>query len=163
MSTVSSPAALPKHIEQLLSDRSAHVAAVATIDATIARVTAALGGTASVAPAPKPVAATKVAAKTAKAKPPVVKAVAAKAPVAKAPVTKAPVARAAKSGLTASEFIIEFIKAKKNPTSQEINKHWKDAGRNGMADNNLSLLTKAKTLKRVPLGPGLRGSRYSVA
>jgi len=141
MSTVSSPAALPLYIEKLLSQRHEHVAAVAAIDATLARVSAALGGA-----APK-------AAPVAK---PVVKVAARKAPVAKAPV------KAKKPGLTANEFVLEFVKARKNPTSQEINKHWKDAGRLGMADNNLSLLTKAKKLKRVPLGQGLRGSRYSI-
>ena len=85
----------------------------------------------------------------------------AKAPKAKARAAKAPV-KAAKSGLTANEFVLEFVKSRKNPTSQEVNKHWKEAGRLGMADNNLSLLTKAKKLKRVPLGEGLRGSRYSI-
>jgi len=154
MSTVSSPAALPLYIEKLLSQRHEHVASIATIDATLSRVTAALGGSApKAAPvklAPKPV-----------AKP--MKAVMApKAPLAKAPVAKAPAA-IKKPGLTANEFVLEFIKAKKNPTSQEINKAWKDAGRKGMADNNLSLLTKAKKLKRVPLGAGIRGSRYSIA
>ena len=146
MSTVSSPAALPLYIERLLSQRHQHVAAVATIDATLARVSAALGGAAPKAAVAKPV---KAAARKAKA------------PAAKAPVAKAPV-KAAKSGLTANDFVLEFVKARKNPTSQEINKHWKDAGRLGMADNNLSLLTKAKKLKRTPLGLGLRGSRYSI-
>jgi len=149
MSTVSSPAALPLHIEKLLTQRHEHVAAVAVIDATLARVTAALGVT---TPKAAPVAPIKAAAP---------KAVAPKAPVAKAPAAKAPVK--AKSGLTANEFVLEFVKAKKNPTSQEINAHWKAAGRKGMADNNLSLLTKAKKLKRVPLGAGIRGSRYSIA
>jgi hypothetical protein len=155
MSTVSSPAALPKHIETLLSDRSKHVAAIAAIDSTLSKVSAALGGTpASAAPAKA------VAVRKAPAKKPVAKAPMMKAP-AKAP-AKAPVKKA-KGGLTANEFVIEFIKAKKNPTSQEINKHWVASGRKGMADNNLSLLTKAKTLKRTPLEGGQRGSRYTVA
>lgn len=157
MSTVSSPAALPLYIEKLLSQRHEHVAAVTAIDATLARVAAALGGA---APKAAPVKVVKAAAKA-----PASKAFAAKAPVAK-PVAKAPLAKApakaAKPGLTANEFVLEYVKAKKNPTSQEINKHWKDSGRKGMADNNLSLLTKAKKLKRVPLGHGLRGSRYSI-
>jgi hypothetical protein len=159
MSTVSSPAALPKHIETLLGQRSSHVAAIAAIDATLSRVSAALGSTAPTAAAPRAVAARKAPVKKAAAK------VVAKAPVTKAPAkapAKAPVTRA-KGGLTANDFVIEFIKAKKNPTSQEINKHWVASGRKGMADNNLSLLTKAKTLKRTPLEGGQRGSRYTVA
>jgi hypothetical protein len=146
MSTVSSPAALPLYIEKLLSQRHEHVEAVATIDATLARVTAALGGPAS-----------KVAAVAA----PVAAKVVAKAPVAKA--TGAKRGRKPKGGLTANDFVLEFVKSKKNPTSQEINKHWKESGRSGFADNSLSLLTKAKKLKRVPLGAGIRGSRYSIA
>ena len=138
-------------------------AAIGVIDATIARVTAALGGTTHKPVAHTPAAPTKKLGRPFKAKPaPVAKAPATKAPVIKSPAAKAPAPKAAKSGLTANEFVIEFIKAKKNPTSQEINKHWKDSGRKGMADNNLSLLTKAKKIKRTPLGGGARGSRYSI-
>ena len=158
MSTVSSPAALPLYIEKLLSQRHQHVAAVAAIDATLARVSAALGGS---APKAAPVAAKPAPKARAKAKKVVKKAPVAKAPiVAKAPVKAA--VKAAKSGLTANEFVLAFIRANKNPTSQEINKHWKASGRKGMADNNLSLLTKAKMLKRTPLEGGQRGSRYSI-
>jgi hypothetical protein len=162
MSTVSSPAALPSFISKLLSDRHAHVAAVAAIDATLSRVSAALGGAApKVAPVKaiaKPVAKKPVKKAAPALKAPVVKA-AVKAPVVK----KAPAVKAKKTGLTANDFVLGFVKDKKNPTSQEINKAWKDAGRKGMADNNLSLLTKIKKLKRVPLGEGIRGSRYSIA
>jgi hypothetical protein len=150
MSTVSSPAALPKYIETLLSQRSSHVSAIASIDATLSRVSAALGGAAPKAAPVKAVAARKAPKKRGRP---------AKSAV-QMPMVKAPIK--ARSGLTANEFVIEFIKAKKNPTSQEINKHWKDAGRKGMADNNLSLMTKAKMLKRTPLEGGQRGSRYSV-
>jgi hypothetical protein len=160
MSTVSSPAALPKYIETLLSQRGSHVSAIALIDATLSRVSAALGGAAPKAAPVKAVVARKAPKKRGRPAKAAVKAPATKAPVAKAP-AKAPVK--AKSGMTANDFVIEFIKAKKNPTSQEINKHWVSSGRKGMADNNLSLLTKAKTLKRVPLGEGIRGSRYSIA
>jgi hypothetical protein len=147
MSTVSSPAALPHYIQTLLAERHDHVSAIATIDATLARVTAALGSTASKsAPAPvKP----KVAPA---AKPVAVKAAA-----------KAPAAKRAKSGLTANEFVLEFIKAKKSVTTKEVKDHWKAAGRPGAADNSLSVLTKAKVLKRSALPGGARGSRYMLA
>jgi hypothetical protein len=152
MSTVSSPAALPQYIEKLLTDRHAHVTAIATIDATMHRVTVAIGGSAPKAAAPKPVVAKKA-----------VKKVAAKKVTLKKVAPKAPVAKAVKSGMTANEFVLSFIKAQKNPTSQDIAAHWKKAGRKGMADNSLSVLTKSKTLKRIPLGEGIRGSRYSIA
>jgi hypothetical protein len=157
MPNVSSPAALPQYIEQLLNKRQQLTADIATIDSTLERVTMALGGspaahaTAAVAPKkrgrpfskPQP---------TTGALPMIVKAPA----PAKAP------ARASKNGMTANEFVLAFVQAKKNPTSQEINQHWKASGRLGAADNSLSLLTKAKKLKRVPLGSGIRGSRYMV-
>ncbi|MFI5382051.1 MAG: hypothetical protein ACHRHE_22375 [Tepidisphaerales bacterium] len=47
-------------------------------------------------------------------------------------------------------------------TSVEINAAWKKAGRPGNADNTLSLMVKARKLKRTKLEDG-RGSRYSVA
>ena len=65
--------------------------------------------------------------------------------------------------MTANEFVLAFVQSKKNPTSQEINQHWKSSGRLGAADNSLSLLTKSKMLKRIPLGEGIRGSRYTAA
>jgi len=150
MPNVSSPAALPQYLEQLLNQRKHHVNAIASIDSTLERVTAALGGATA---KPVVVASMKKRGRPFKIAPAVIK----------APVPPKAAAKSAKAGMTANEFVLAFVASKKNPTTQEINKHWKVSGRKGMADNNLSLLTKAKKLKRMPLGGGLRGSRYAVA
>ena len=134
-----SVAALPHTIRDLLDKRHSHVQAVAEIDATLARVNAALGSTQTprtkvILPAPK-VAAPKAGSRK----------------NARVPVQ------------TANEFVLAFVRAKKDPTSHEINTAWKSAGRIRTADITLSLLTKAKKLKRTPLGAGIRGSRYTMA
>ena len=131
--------ALPSQIQELLEKRAGHSAAIVAIDATLARVSAALGG----GPAPK--------APTAKA-----------APAATAVRTRGR-PKAGAPGVTANEFVLGFVKTNKTPTSQEISKAWKDAGRNGTADNALSVLTKTGKLKREALGVGIRGSRYTLA
>ncbi|HEY8746437.1 MAG TPA: hypothetical protein VIM11_00575 [Tepidisphaeraceae bacterium] len=64
--------------------------------------------------------------------------------------------------VTAEDLVLAFVKQQKNPTSREINQHWKAAGRPWTADVTIGKLTKSKRLKRVPL-KGQRGSRYSVA
>lgn len=58
--------------------------------------------------------------------------------------------------------MLAFVKEHKNPTSQEIERHWTSEGRRGLAANSLTRLVKAKKLKRTPLGKGIRGSRYSL-
>jgi hypothetical protein len=64
--------------------------------------------------------------------------------------------------VTASEFVLTFVKQYRNPTTREINTHWKRAGRSFTADNTLVKLVKEKHLKRTPL-VGERGSKYSLA
>jgi hypothetical protein len=158
MSNVSIPTSLPHHIEQLLSKRHDHVSAIAVIDATLARVTAALGGLAG-GSANGPAVKLVKPAKTVAAK--VAPAIVAKAPKIKIVKTRKP-RKDSRYAMTANDLVISFITAKKNPTSQEVTKYWKEHGRNGTPDNTLSLLTKAKKLKRTPLGKGIRGSRYSL-
>ncbi len=63
---------------------------------------------------------------------------------------------------TAEDFVLSFVKANKNPTTQDINGHWKGEGRGATADNTLTKLVKDGHLKRTPLGAGIRGSRYAV-
>ena len=63
--------------------------------------------------------------------------------------------------VTGEESIINFIKSNKNPTTQEVKKHWASEGRGGTADNALSKLVRDKKIKRIPL-EGERGSRYAV-
>jgi DNA-binding transcriptional regulator YiaG len=60
---------------------------------------------------------------------------------------------------TAAEFILSLLKGRKSLTSTAINAVWKKAGRAGNADNTLSLMAKAKKVKRTKL-KGQRGSAY---
>jgi ferric-dicitrate binding protein FerR (iron transport regulator) len=143
--TVTISTALPSQIQQLLEQRAQHSAALTAIEATLAKVTAALGGS-------MPAASKSVAAKASPATSP-----------AAATKRKAGRPKAGATGMTANEFVLGFVKAHKNPTSQEISKAWKDSARNGTCDNALSVLTKTGKLKREALGVGIRGSRYMVA
>jgi hypothetical protein len=58
------------------------------------------------------------------------------------------------------DSIINFIRSNRNPTTQDVKKHWASEGRGGTADNALSKLVKERKIKRIPL-VGERGSRYS--
>ena len=64
--------------------------------------------------------------------------------------------------MSGDELVLAFVKAKKSPTTKEINQHWKSRGRAYTADNTLTKLVKEKKLKRTPIVRG-RGSQYSVA
>jgi len=91
---------------------------------------------------------------------------AAVAPVAKAGrEAKAPVARKpAKRGVfpeTAEQFILGLVKGE-GATTAQINQRWSASGRPGSASPNLSVLFKARKLKREPL-KGERGFLYTVA
>ena len=70
--------------------------------------------------------------------------------------------RRARGGPTAEQFVLSLLGSRKATTSGEINAAWKKAGRQGKADNTLSLMVKARKLKRVRLKDE-RGSRYSAA
>lgn len=61
--------------------------------------------------------------------------------------------------VTADQFVLDFVKEQKNPTTREINAFWKSVGRGHNAGNTLVRLVKMRQLKRVPL-EGERGSRY---
>jgi DNA-binding transcriptional regulator YiaG len=65
-------------------------------------------------------------------------------------------------GPSAQEFVLSLLGSRKATTSNEINQAWKKAGRQGKADNTLSLMVKARRLKRTKLKDE-RGSRYSAA
>jgi hypothetical protein len=64
--------------------------------------------------------------------------------------------------MTAEEFVLAFVKQRRNPMTRDVNAAWKEAGRPFTADIALSSLVKKKKLKRTPL-VGERGSRYSLA
>lgn len=143
---------LTSRVSELLSERHRHQTAIEQIDATISRVSAALGGgMPKIATAP-------LAAKR-RGRPPGFKPVTtAVAAVAK---PKRGRRRRGKFAVSGDESVLTFIKSHKNATTQDVNKHWKNEGRGNTADNTLTKLVKEKKLKRTPL-QGKRGSSYTV-
>jgi hypothetical protein len=136
---VHSKVGLPERIQKLLEDRHLHATAVETIDKLLGGIGAVLGVGAKRGPGrPKSTASPVVGVKKRKR-------------------------RRRTFAVSGEQSILEFIKSNKNPTSQEIEKHWKGEGRSFVAANLLSKLVKEKTLKRTPLGKGIRGSRYSLS
>lgn len=136
---------LTLRVEHLLEQKQQHTDAIAHIDGMLAAVGAALNG--SAAPAPRAAAPAK-AAKAAKA-----------APAA----GKGRRRGRGHFALSAEESILAFVKENKNPTTRDVNQHFKAEGRSSTADNALTKLVKDKRLKRIPLGKGIRGSHYSLA
>ena len=130
---------LSLRVQHLLEEKQKHGDALAQIDGVLSAISAALSG--SVAPA-----------------------VAAPARKAVAPVG-AKIRRRGRGhfALSAEESILAFVKERKNPTTADVNHHFKAEGRSSTADNALTKLVKEKRLKRTPLGKGIRGSTYSIA
>jgi len=124
---------LAQRIQSLLADRQQHATAIAAIDQVLERVGAALGKKTVKRQPPKPAAA----------------------------VTKPAKRRRRTFAVSGDELVLAFVKAKKNPTTKQINQHWKSRGRKYSADNTLTKLVKEKKLKRTPVVGG-RGSQYSV-
>ena len=62
---------------------------------------------------------------------------------------------------TREEFILSLLKNRKALTSAAINAAWKKSGRAANADNAMSLMVKARKLKRTKL-KGQKGSEYRV-
>ena len=60
---------------------------------------------------------------------------------------------------TAEEMILSLLKAQRVLTTSQLAAAWKKSGRAGPVDNTLSLMVKAKKLKRVKL-KGQKGSEY---
>ena len=75
---------------------------------------------------------------------------------------KAPPNRPRKRGTfkqTAEEMILTLLKGRKALTTSQLAAAWGKSGRAGTVDSTLSLMVKAKKLKRKPLG-GKLGSEY---
>jgi DNA-binding transcriptional regulator YiaG len=70
--------------------------------------------------------------------------------------------RRSSGGPTAEQFVLSLVGSRKAATSNEINAAWRKAGRHGRADNTLSLMVKARKLKRARLKDE-RGSRFTAA
>lgn len=133
-----SPVNVVGRIEQLLRERQEHQEAITRIDEMLERVGDALGA--------KPTGRPRGGNHSS---------------VTEAP-ARARRRRRRKFAVSSAESVLAFVKERKNPTTQEIKKHWTTEGRKGTADNALTLLVKGKKLKRTPL-EGQRGSRYSLA
>ena len=63
---------------------------------------------------------------------------------------------------TAAEMILGLLKGRKALTTKQLAAAWGKSGRAGTVDNTLSLMVKAKKLKRKPLG-GKKWSEYRVS
>lgn len=63
--------------------------------------------------------------------------------------------------VTGEQSILDFVKRKGKPSTQEINAHWKREGRGGKADNTITRLVKQNRLKRIKC-KDVRGSRYAL-
>ena len=139
-----SPTSITSPIQQLLDQRQQHLDALAAIDEKLKQISGILrsGVTVSIG--------------RSNGKKP-------QAPLAVPKAAGKKKRKVGKFATTGEAFVLSFIQQHKNPTSQEIEKHWKSEGRGGPAANTLSSLTKDKKLKRTPLGKGIRGSRYSLA
>jgi hypothetical protein len=124
-------------LTKLLSDRQKHADAMAEIDATLARI-------AGVLTDGRPAKAISIPAGIPEG-------------------GKKRRRRRGKFAVSGNDLILAFVKANPGATTSEIKKHWASEGRAGGADNTLSLLVKAKELKRTPLGKGIRGSKFSPA
>ena len=135
---------LPQRIQALLEERQRHAEAMTRIDETLTQIGTALNGSPGAQqPGRRP-----------------------GRPAAVATSAVEPKMRRRGRGAfatTADEFVQSFVKEKKNPTSREINEAWTAEGRSNKADNTLTKLVKEKKLRRVPLGKGMRGSRYLIA
>jgi ferric-dicitrate binding protein FerR (iron transport regulator) len=142
MLTSKSPVFIVQRIQQLVEQRQQHQDAITRIDSTLERIGAALtNGTA-------PVRGTKHLSALSPGETPVRS-------------KRRRRGRRRKFGMTAEASILKFVQEHKNPTTQEIKKHWTNEGRGGTADNALSLLVRQKKLKRTPL-EDRRGSRFAL-
>ncbi len=63
---------------------------------------------------------------------------------------------------TGDESVLAFIKKHGRPSAKEVNEHWSKEGRGGSANNALTKLVQAGTVKRVEADDA-RGGRYVVA
>jgi hypothetical protein len=69
------------------------------------------------------------------------------------------VRRRGKFELTGERSVLQFIARRVNPTTAEINEHWRSEGRRGVANVILLKLLKQGLIRRV-VDASIRGSRY---
>jgi hypothetical protein len=143
MPTHHSATTVAQRIEALLAEREKHQSAISHIDSTLLRVGAALGGGGGGGGVRR----------RRRGRPPGVKSAAGPKPGRR---------RRRKFAVSGENSVLAFIKSHKDPTTSDVNKHWRADGRSGTADNALTKLVKEKKLKRKPI-PGQRGSTFSLA
>jgi hypothetical protein len=132
-------------IQRLISQREDLAATLADIDEKLGEITSILG---IVKPGRKPG----------------FRPALAPAPIAEVPIVlpKKGKRQRRKFAVTGLDSILAFVKARKKPTTKEVNANWKSEGRGGTADSLLGQLVKNGILKRKQLG-GKLGSQYSMA
>jgi hypothetical protein len=64
--------------------------------------------------------------------------------------------------LTGEQSVIEFVRTHDNPSTAQVNAHWKAQGRPGMANPIIARLLKRGVLRRED-DPSVRGSRYRLS
>jgi hypothetical protein len=132
---------LSANIEKLLSEKQHHTEALTRIDSTLQQISELLG----------------VTAKKGRGRPPKAPSTAPKPEVKATPPHKG---KRRWFSVTAEQSILTFVGKHGNPTTKEVNKHWKSEGRGGTADNTLSLMVKNRKIKRVRV-EGKKGSTYT--
>ena len=132
---------ITQRIQQLLDERHKHAEAITSIDATLARVGAAL---------------------TSNGQPHKPAAAVVKQPAPAKPISAKPKGKRQEFAVSGIQSILDFVKSKSSPKGGEIESQWQSEGRKGRAINLISKLVKDKKLKRIPLKDE-RGSRYTLA
>jgi hypothetical protein len=134
---------LAEKIQQLQADRQRHAQAMATIDQVLAQIDQALRG---VTPPPRPTAETPASSGSAILR----------------EVPPRPVRHRGRFERTGVDSVLDFIRQQANPTTAEINAHWRAEGRKGTANVTLLKLLKDNRIRREE-DPTIRGSRYRLA
>jgi hypothetical protein len=146
MRAPSNTAGLSSRVDQLLEQRQQHLEAAEKLSATISEIERLLGGAGGARRRGRPPGRPKLDGPGADAPP---------------PATRGRKRTRRRFEVSGEQSIIDFIKSNRNPTTQDIKKHWASEGRGGTADNALSKLYREKKIKRFPL-EGRRGSRFAV-
>jgi hypothetical protein len=133
---------LAQQIQQLQADRQRHLQAMATIDRVLAQIDHALRGvTPSASPAPETPSPDNVV---------------------RLEVPNHLVRHRGRFERTGIDSVLEFIRQNANPTTAEINAHWRAEGRKGTSNVTLLKLLKDRVIRREE-DPSVRGSRYRLA
>lgn len=147
-------------VEKLQAERAGYVSKIAEIDQAIQEAVTAMSSLADVPASTAPAPATPP--RRGPGRPPKTAAAAAAPSSKKAGRTKKASRTRGKFKQTGEQTVIEFIRSAGQPTTAQINEHWRKQGRAGKADNTLGRLVTEGKLKRTNR-PGERGSYYNLA